>query len=178
MPSDLKILSKEIETMTCPCGKCQFYMSDYTKPRTGDNTRKHSSRKAGAIIYDPHKEMILLVQSRGNLWGCPKGSIEDTETFQTGAAREVQEETGVVLRPEQLIQPVWINSAVAYFYVELPSSTSVGVQTRVGNDANGVVWLKSSCMSELVTQGFMRITSHTRRALSIKLDIDLQRKGA
>ena len=33
-------------------------------------------KKAGTVLCNNNTNSILLVQSRGNLWGFPKGSIE------------------------------------------------------------------------------------------------------
>ena len=40
------------------------------------------------------EKMFFLVQSYGNLYGVPKGCIEDGETYFEGACREFHEETG------------------------------------------------------------------------------------
>lgn len=57
-----------------------------------------------AIIYD---NKILLVHPTNASWqrgtcGIPKGKMEDGETSVEAALRELKEETGIILKPEQL----------------------------------------------------------------------------
>ena len=49
---------------------------------------------AGGLVTNPHGE-ILWIYRRG-FWDLPKGKLDDGETIQTCAVREVQEETGIV----------------------------------------------------------------------------------
>ena len=49
---------------------CSFEIKNYTKIDFIP-----ISKKAG-VHFDIQNNKVLLVQSRGNLWGCPKGSVE------------------------------------------------------------------------------------------------------
>ena len=49
---------------------------------------------AGGLVTNPKGE-ILWIYRRG-FWDLPKGKLDDGETIQTCAVREVQEETGIV----------------------------------------------------------------------------------
>ncbi len=55
------------------------------------------------------RRRLLLVRRRNppdaGLWGCPGGKIEGGETIKQAAARELQEETGLLARPLQLLMP-------------------------------------------------------------------------
>jgi len=48
---------------------------------------------AGGLVTNPQGE-ILWIYRRG-FWDLPKGKLDDGETIQTCALREVQEETGI-----------------------------------------------------------------------------------
>jgi len=48
---------------------------------------------AGGLVTNPHGE-ILWIFRRG-FWDLPKGKLDEEETIQTCALREVQEETGI-----------------------------------------------------------------------------------
>ena len=63
------------------------------------NNPAHFKRhnKAGMFIYDPNEDRVLFVQSRGHLWGPPKGSLDEGEKEIDSAIREVKEETGLNL---------------------------------------------------------------------------------
>lgn len=48
---------------------------------------------------------MLLAQptkSRGNMWGIPKGKVEEGETYAQAASRETMEEIGVYVDPAKL----------------------------------------------------------------------------
>lgn len=49
---------------------------------------------AGGIIVGP-KGKIVLVEQHGNSWSFPKGHVEEGETLEAAARREIKEETGL-----------------------------------------------------------------------------------
>lgn len=62
-------------------------------------------RFAGALVS--HEGRLALVRERhehwgGAFWNVPSGAVEEHETPAEGAARELLEETGIVVRPEAL----------------------------------------------------------------------------
>lgn len=62
-------------------------------------------KSCGICIYKKHKEtlQILLVKSGHNQpWGFPKGKMEENETEQECAVREVREELGLKFRIQDL----------------------------------------------------------------------------
>ena len=167
--------TKYVKMIQCDCGECRFEITQYRRQPERER-KERNPRKSGALIYDQGKHHVLLVQSRGNLWGCPKGSPEDNEEFEEGAIREVREETGLTLNESELSNPIWISPSVVYFSVERIGVQDGHVQPKDGNDANGVVWIKVECLKTLLADGSMRITSHTRKALQILLGTELPRK--
>ena len=57
-----------------------------------------SIKKCGVIIKDAHQDQVLLVFGRkSQKWGFPKGHMEEGETEEQTALRELKEETGIVL---------------------------------------------------------------------------------
>ena len=71
------------------------------------------------FIYDPKSTKILLVQSNGNMWGIPKGTIKDNETSICCALREVHEETGLVLDIKDISNSTILYNNCKYFYTAL-----------------------------------------------------------
>jgi 8-oxo-dGTP diphosphatase len=64
------------------------------------------ARFAGVLAL--HRGRVALVREEyptwgGEFWNVPSGRIEDHETPAQGAARELAEETGLVVAPEQLL---------------------------------------------------------------------------
>ncbi len=50
--------------------------------------------KAGGIILNDNNEILLLTIPGKNIWSYPKGHIEEGETKENAAKREMLEETG------------------------------------------------------------------------------------
>lgn len=49
---------------------------------------------AGGVVVRGDGKLIL-VEQHGNSWSFPKGGVEDGETLEEGARREIREETGI-----------------------------------------------------------------------------------
>ena len=65
----------------------------YVTPRVG----------VGAAIFDEGRRLLLQKRTDSGLWALPVGWSEVGETPAAGIAREVREETGLIVRPERLI---------------------------------------------------------------------------
>lgn len=63
--------------------------------------------RLGAIAVVLHNDHVLLARRRNppdaGLWGYPGGHVEWGETALDAAARELQEETGVIARPRDYL---------------------------------------------------------------------------
>ncbi len=51
-------------------------------------------KAAGGLVTDPSGDHLLLIHRRGR-WDLPKGKVEDNETVEQAAIREVEEECGL-----------------------------------------------------------------------------------
>ena len=146
---------------------CTVKIKPYTTTNNDsfDDTQKINKKKAGVFIYDPQSDKVLLVQSRGNLWGPPKGGLQDNEKETDCAIREVCEETGLIISASNFTGFVNIRNAV-YFYMEMPEC-EVTIQDHIpGNDANAIVWIKPSCLKKLIEQGNISLSKHCMIAFS------------
>lgn len=143
------------------------------KPYIHKNFQKKSNKKSGIFIYDPIEMKFLLVQSNGNLWGPPKGSINENESTINCAIREVYEETGILINKKDFIRVIYINNNSTYYYVE-KRTVNINVQNNpLNNDANGIGWINMKCLEECIKNGNMNITYHCRILLKKLFNKDL-----
>jgi ADP-ribose pyrophosphatase YjhB (NUDIX family) len=82
-----------------------FEQDKYTKELTIINTKNfnllHDAfislfkpvTTSGGIVYNDHKGMLWIL--RHNRWDLPKGKIDQNESMEDAAIREVEEETGI-----------------------------------------------------------------------------------
>lgn len=155
-----------METFICDRGCCTIKTKAYIAI-SAQQQSYNRVYKAGVMIYDPHEDAVLLVQSRGNMWGLPKGSMEAGETFVECAMRETKEETGIELTHRDLTRQINVGSKAVYFYHERPIG-NVSLQPDaegVTNDANGIAWIKMGCLSECVRSGKIALNYQARSVI-------------
>lgn len=161
------ILIKMHETCKNKC--CMIhtipYQYEYKKYTDRD---KYYRKKAGAIIYDDSGR-YLLVQSRGEKWGFPKGTMEDNETIQECAIREVYEETGIVLTLEEIEKASTKRiSRCTYYRIQRTYNPSLSIPDIEENDSTGIVWVYIDCLRRMVKENKMKLNSHCKQLLKIK----------
>ena len=164
-PLALKQISHIIKMQEhiCPGGCCRVQVEPRIKDPFGKIRRLR--RKAGVFLYSPRTDRVLMVQSNGNFWGIPKGTMEYGETERQCAVREVYEETGLVIDPGMFTRAVNIRNRALYYYMEVREEDyPVQLQTRMGNDANGVGWIKTRCLRDWINNGNITLSQHCRIA--------------
>ena len=134
----------------------------------------YSNSKAGVVIFDPKSSKVLLVQSRGHLWGPPKGTLLFGETKKECAVREVKEETGLTISADSFSAAATLSNKAIYFYMEM-SECDVYVQNHLpGNDANGIGWVNLSCLKDFVKNGNICLSKHCQIALKRLLNVTFE----
>jgi len=156
---------------TCDNKCCNYLISDYKCPVwleedwdkwRSENESSNRIKKSGAFIVDPSTKKILLVQSRGQFWGPPKGSLNKEEDVMIGAIREVKEETGIILNSKQLDKFYVVKGRALYYYLELKEEP-IKIQSHIkDNDANGIGWFNLECLPTLIKDGKITINRHTK----------------
>ena len=109
--------------------------------------------KAGVFIYDPKTDSVLLVQSRGHLWGPPKGTLNVGEHEINCAIREVKEETGLDISYTDFTNSVTIKKRAIYYYLEMDICEIKVQDSMEDNDANGITWIKVDCLKKAIIDG-------------------------
>lgn len=61
-------------------------------------------KAAGGVVFKGNKMLLMF---RRGVWDLPKGKLDDGESSQEGAMREVEEETGVRVDIEEKICTTW-----------------------------------------------------------------------
>lgn len=151
-----------MESFTCPNGCCIIKIKPYITSKDLFEKVRRRRKKAGVFIYDPKTNKILLVQSRGNLWGPPKGTIKYDETETECAIRETKEETGLIISSNNFTNAARIRNRAIYFYMEM-DNCDVTVQDHIpGNDANGICWIKPDCLEKCIKNGNISLSQHCR----------------
>lgn len=107
----------------------------------------HPTPGAGAVIIEDGR-MLLIRRARGayvDHWAVPGGRQRRGETMRAAAAREVLEETGLIV---EVGDPVWVGDIVdeadppAYHYTVVDFfGTVVGGELRAGDDAAEARWV-------------------------------------
>lgn len=150
-----------MEVYKCEKGCCTVKIVPYVHEKR-KYEKFHRHLKAGVFIYDRSSDKVLLVQSRGNFWGPPKGSIEMYESESKCAIREVYEETGLRVSANSFIKAAKIQNRATYFYMEMPE-VDVDIQDHIsGNDANGIGWIKIDCLEQFIRNGNISLSQHCR----------------
>lgn len=135
--------------------------------------RRHR-RKAGACLYDSTSQKVLLVQSRGHMWGFPKGTMEEDETPKGAALREVKEETGLTIPAHLMLKRLNASDRRShYFFIPYPERHVLVQKDVVHNDANGIGWIKIKCLEKLIQKG--RISLNRNALIILERYFDLVR---
>lgn len=127
---------------------CKIYTKEYTHFYTTTYIKnKFKQKKAGVFIHSPKENRVLLVQSGGQKWGAPKGSMDDTDlSIKDCAIRELFEETGIRLTVDNLNRYTRIGRCF-YYYIQMSmDDVDICIQDIQGNDASGISWIKIDCI--------------------------------
>ncbi|MGI5119605.1 NUDIX hydrolase [Marinactinospora thermotolerans] len=120
---------------------------------TGDapSTPLHSVSVAGAVIREDGR--ILAIRRRDNgTWEPPGGVLELGETPEDGVIREVQEETGVLVKVDRLtgVYKNMTRGIIALVFRCQPA----GGQEHPSSESTAVAWLTPEEVKERMTEAY------------------------
>jgi len=136
----------------------------------------------GAVLI--HEGRVLLIRRgkeplRGR-WVVPGGTVELGETLEEALVREIQEETGLLVRPRQVVAVFdriqRVADRVDYHYVIVDYLCDyVAGEARAGSDAEAVALVAPADLPaydlpekalEVVLDGFRRVEAQSRQGLA------------
>lgn len=162
--------------MKCSNNCCIIQLGIYNYvPYIHNPKHKYKRLKAGVFFYDPEADRVLLVQSHGQKWGAPKGTIEEkqNENIQECALREVKEETGIELTLHDLKTYYRIDRST-YYYVEKKWDPTIRIPSGKDSiDVTGICWLKVSCLPSLCASGKIELNAQCKKLLRKFLDLEI-----
>jgi len=125
----------------------------------------------GAVVI--HEGKILLVKRKNppgkNFWALPGGSVRWGETLQEATIREIKEETGLLIKPQEIVETLEViekdkaGQVIFHYLIVDFRAKFLGGSLEAGDDALAAGWF-----SPEDTRG-LKLTSSTRRLLE-KLD--------
>ena len=129
-------------------------------------SHKYSPRKKAGVVMTTKDGKFLIVQSRGRLWGVPKGGMEPGETPKECAFREFREETGVLvdLRKFDISTEVTVNTG-KYFCIHNQVQHPVCLEDEF--DSTGVGWVTRQCMRDFAKRKLIKFTSDFKKILDV-----------
>lgn len=90
-----------------------------------------------AVVLDPH-DRVLLFHARdptypelGTWWELPGGGIEGAERYDETVVRELAEEAGIAIRPDQVGAPTWRRRATFRYRGERRVNNELIVRVRL-----------------------------------------------
>lgn len=155
---------QNIQKFKCNRECCEYMVTPYVYEDRAYERPKTKIKKAGGFIFDRPRQKILLVQSRGQLWGPPKGTMQENETPNECAIREIKEETGFEVSENDFQGYSVIKSKAIYYHIEASSEDlKVIPQSHIeNNDANGIGWFHVDCLNDLIESKTISINQHCR----------------
>jgi len=121
-----------------------------------------------AIICDAQGRVLLI--QRGHppgegLWTVPGGRLEAAETLARGVAREVREETGLVIEVGALACVVERMDRDYHFVILDYVARVIGGELVAGSDARAARWVDEGELQTLpLTEGLQEILGRARSA--------------
>lgn len=112
---------------------------------------------SAVIVVD--SSIVLVRRGRGpatGLWSVPGGRVEDGESLPEAAAREVLEETGLVVEVGEELGQVRVEHEGTVYEIHDFAATPLGGTLAAGDDAAEVRWVTLESLADLpLTHGLL-----------------------
>lgn len=115
-------------------------------------------RCVGAVVHDPDGRLLLVRRAndpgRGQ-WSLPGGRVEPGESDASAVAREIHEETGLLVRAGSLVGSVSRPAPAGVYVIFDYAAEVVGGQLSAGDDASDVAWVDLVTFTDLDRRGLL-----------------------
>jgi ADP-ribose pyrophosphatase YjhB (NUDIX family) len=115
-------------------------------------------RCVGAVVHDAQGRLLLVRRAndpgRGQ-WSLPGGRVEPGEGDASAVARELHEETGLVVRAGSLVGSVSRPAPKGVFVIFDYAAEVVGGELSAGDDASEVAWVDLVTFHALERRGLL-----------------------
>ncbi len=119
-----------------------------------------------AIVYDAQGRVLLVERGKPpgeGLWTVPGGRLEATETLAQGVAREVREETGMIVEVGALACVVERIGDDHHFVILDYVARAIGGELAAGSDARAAKWVDEGELQKLpLTEGLQEVLARAR----------------
>lgn len=99
---------------------------------------------ATVIVVDKDKKFLILKRSKtspgSGLWNFPGGSVEEGETYEQGGARELNEEAGLVVDPDEIKYIGALDSK--YLHVRFFITSKFSGEVNLNKESDDYAWIK------------------------------------
>jgi ADP-ribose pyrophosphatase YjhB (NUDIX family) len=115
-------------------------------------------RCVGALVHDAQGRLLLVQRAndpgRGQ-WSLPGGRVEAGESDASAVARELHEETGLVVRAGSLVGSVSRPAPHGVFMIFDYVAEVVGGELSAGDDASAAAWVDLVTFTDLDRRGLL-----------------------
>lgn len=120
---------------------------------------------AGGLVFNPENELLMIY--RRGVWDLPKGKLDEGETIEQCAVREVEEETGLRnIRLGKFIGitnhqyfDTWSNSDVVKttHWFEMHISDAQQLTPQVEEDITQIKWVRAALVTQYLQDSYKNI---------------------
>lgn len=115
-------------------------------------------RCVGAVVHDAQGRLLLVQRAndpgRGQ-WSLPGGRVEAGESDASAVARELHEETGLLVRAGSLVGSVSRPAPHGVFMIFDYVAEVVGGELSAGDDASAAAWVDLVTFTDLDRRGLL-----------------------
>ncbi len=120
----------------------------------------------GGIVFDEDGRVLIVQRGKPpgeGLWTVPGGRLEPGETIEQGVAREVREETGLVVEVGPHAETLERVGEGYHYVIHDHVARVLGGTLRAGDDARAVRWVTAAELATLpTTEGLQPVVERAR----------------